>query len=496
PPGPAPAPGRPDVVLIVADTLRADVAVDPSLPTPNLDRLRQGGLWARAVAAPANQTLPSHLALLTGLRIEKTGMRSNRSPWPPAALLDEVWGMRTLAQRFAAAGWRTAAVAANPLLSVVPPGAQDFAEGFEVWDPQQVIDPWWELLAWKDKQCWYGWLVPLARLRPAANFALRRTIYRQARFFYRPHVREGERTAAAALARIEELAAGDRPYFLFVNFYDPHTPYIAPPPFAGSESNAVVPRGYRNAPLDDFPARKELRAEIARVGGEGGERGRELGAFLRARYREEVRYFDQQLGRLLVGIEATGRPTLVLFTGDHGEMFGEHGSVEHSRTLFEGEMTVPLILAGPGVPAGRELREPAELTDAAFTLLELAGVSTAGADGRNLLAPAGTAAPPALSVMAGAVAVRDGRWKLHLRVSWPHGGTEPVLEPVGLYDLAADPGETRDLADRRPAELARLLAVARSRLADDLLPRLPERRLDAAEERRLSGLGYTGDADG
>ncbi|MBL7007923.1 MAG: sulfatase-like hydrolase/transferase [Planctomycetes bacterium] len=483
---------RPDVLLLVADTLRADVLLDPALPTPNLDRLRQRGAWSPAAVAPSNQTLPSHLSLLCALDIEKLGMRSNLSRWPSSEQLEQEWGMVTLAERFAAAGYRTAAVSSNPLLSHVPERGQDLAEGFEAWDPLEVVDPWWELIAWKERQTWYGWLAPVEPLRRAVNFTLRRALYPPDRSTYRPHVEEGARTTSTAVARIAGLAAGTRPYFLFVNYYDPHTPYIAPPPYAGTESAAAVPDGYRNRPLDDFPARVELRRRIAEDGGEGGARGLELGRFLRARYREEVLYLDQMVGELLDAVERGGRPTLVLFTGDHGEMFGDRGSVEHSTTLFEGEIAVPLILAGPGVPPGLELAGAPELVDAAYTLLRLTGAPARGADGRHLLDPPGDPGRVALSVMRSGITVRKDGWKLHAVVRYAE---EPVrgefeLDAEQLYDLGADPGERNDLSAAHPERVEELLAAARERLQRDLFPLLPAREFRPGERKRLSDLGY------
>jgi arylsulfatase A-like enzyme/Flp pilus assembly protein TadD len=219
--------------------------------------------------------------------------------------------------------------------------------------------------------------------------------------------------AALAWAASAKLAAG-RPYFLWVHYYDPHAPYLPPGDWRGAT-----------------PAR---------------------------RYAGEIAYVDREIGRLLGGLPGAGR-RIVAAVGDHGEMLGEHGEKEHGIFLYEGALAVPLILSGPGVPRGRVVEGPAGTRGLAATLLALSGsggdVSPFGAElpGVRAAAPA-TPAPvygetdmPASAYgWSPLAAATDERLRL-------------IVAPrPELYDLRADPAESRNLWGKpEEAESVRLL---------------------------------------
>ena len=225
----------------------------------------------------------------------------------------------------------------------------------------------------------------------------------------------------------------------------------------------------------------------------------------RSRYRGEVEAIDRELGRLLDELRPGGagrprRPRIVAVVGDHGESFGEHGENEHGYLLHTPTLAVPLVIAGPGVPALRTRTEPVSISRLAATLARLAGVAATAATA----ATAGTAlGGPALD-LAGAspanplpvyhetefpastfgwsplAAVTAGRWRFVL-------GPKPAL-----YDLAVDPGELVNLLPvpantARVRELSRELArlAARPRLA----PPAPAPKDDELR-RQLESLGY------
>jgi arylsulfatase A-like enzyme/Tfp pilus assembly protein PilF len=257
--------------------------------------------------------------------------------------------------------------------------------------------------------------------------------------------RPADRVVDAALAW---LADAPPRFFLWVHLYDPHAAYHPPEPFATR--------------------------------------------FAADRYLGEVAFADAQLGRLLAALDARfpdGR-TLVAVAADHGESRGEHGERTHSYTLYDATQHVPLILAGPGVPAGAVLRAPVRLADLAPTLLDLAEAPPlAGASGRSLR-PLLSGEPDAervayLETLAGSFdfgwsplyGVRTARYA-YLR------GPEPEL-----YDLAADPGETTNLADQQPETVARLDRVLDERLTGRALAP-PNLAPDAEARSQLESLGY------
>jgi arylsulfatase A-like enzyme len=197
-------------------------------------------------------------------------------------------------------------------------------------------------------------------------------------------------------------------------------------------------------------------------GGTGDARARRL-----RRYDATLTDVDGFLADLLATIDEMppGRRPIVVVTSDHGEGLGDHDAPFHSSDLYDTQLHVPLVIAGPGLTP-RRIDEPVSLTDLTPTLLDLAGFVPPGMpqmDGRSLADLAtGARAPDPDGGAAYAVMMKDrsssqearavvrGRWKLIDGA----GGRE-------LYDLRVDPGETTNLIDRRPeirAELERLLA--------------------------------------
>jgi hypothetical protein len=208
---------------------------------------------------------------------------------------------------------------------------------------------------------------------------------------------------------------------------------------------------------------------------EGGD-GR-ASADARSRYRRALETADRNLAAILRAVEAGGRPTILVITSDHGEGLGEHHALHHASNLYSSQIRVPLVVAGPGLGPPRRVSEAVGLVDLAPTLLDLAGFEPPGApemDGRSiadLLRPGASPAPgggEAYSVMVQDRSVSHtgralvaGRLKL---IAIDHKKPE-------LYDLIADPGETRNLASSRPKLVKQLTGrLARLRAADAVSP--------------------------
>jgi arylsulfatase A-like enzyme/Flp pilus assembly protein TadD len=240
------------------------------------------------------------------------------------------------------------------------------------------------------------------------------------------------------------LRTAQSPYFLWVHFYDPHAPYDPPPAFASR-----------------FPGRP---------------------------YDAEVATADFGVSALLDAIGPDRRKrALVVVTGDHGEGLGEHGESEHGMLLYDATLHVPLIIAGPGVPAGLTVRHQVRHVDVLPTMLAFTGIEPpAHLDGHSLLplAELDRSDPPPSYAEShfGALhfgwsplrSVRDGTWKFI---------EAPAPE---LYSLRDDPGE-RDNRYSKRADLAAAMTRA--------LPKPAQERggtstpaADAAE--RLRSLGY------
>jgi arylsulfatase A-like enzyme len=216
---------------------------------------------------------------------------------------------------------------------------------------------------------------------------------------------------------------------------------------------------------------------------------------------------DLAVGRLVGGLRELGRwdRTTLVLTSDHGEEFWEHGGFEHGHTLYDELVRVPLLVRTPAPAAGGvEVDRLVRTIDIPPTLLELSGLEApASFEGRSL-APllAGESAGPVLpafsqSTLYGAekMAWRTDRWCLIVDQA------KQGAEAVELYDVVADPGQTRDLSRERPEvrdELSRALARFTRELEQraatiptpevrDMGPSTIKKYLESLEK-----LGYTG----
>lgn len=472
----APPPAaRPDVLLVVIDTLRADhlSAYGYGRPTsPRLDALAADALVFTHAQTPRAKTLPAVASLMTGLYPHDHGVRDNATPLPGR--------LPVLAQVLAAAGYETSAVVGNFVLQDARSG---LARGFARWD---------DSLPDRDG-------VPPDQV---------------------PQRRAASLTDAG-LAELDRLLAGDAPWFLYLHYMDPHGLYDPPaehrlfeaPPEPLPDEGPPHPIHRRR--LAEFNVPPDCRLPD----------GRPDVAAVRARYDGEIHYADAHLGRVLDALAAAGRldDTLVVVLSDHGEALGGHDYwFEHGFYAYEDTCRVPLLVRGPGLRRGTCAAD-VSLVDLAPTLLELAGLPPlrpppdptgppAGVSRAGLLRASGEAPlrlpvfcekieRPDLSGTAQAKAVRLGDWKLIRRWAFDEA-RQPVLLSDELYDLAADPGETVNLAAAPPpqAPLAALqahllrFAAAEVRFAD-LAQELQERQagleaLDPEAARVLRQLGY------
>jgi arylsulfatase A-like enzyme len=307
------------------------------------------------------------------------------------------------------------------------------------------------------------------------RFLLRR--YKDRRHGGRPRF-TADRVTEEALAWLRSRARDDRrPFFLHVHYTDPHEPYLPPEPYR----SRFRPEGQPLSDDDTLQARfaaPPLRAEAV--------------AAARAAYAGEVAFVDHEIGRLLAGLPAA---TLVLLTADHGEEFLDHGGLFHGHSLYRELVHVPLVVAGPGVPSGRRVREVVSHVDVVPTLLELCDVAAPARafSGRSLVPLLSGEGGPGPAVHA--VLERDGRRLLAVRI-----GAHKLIEAAGggerrLYDLTADPLERSDLAGTRPDLAAALAArIAQRRAAAAPIPDAARGDgLAEARERELRALGYVRD---
>jgi arylsulfatase A-like enzyme len=290
--------------------------------------------------------------------------------------------------------------------------------------------------------------------------------------------RKADATADHAIALLDRF--GDRPFFLFLHFYDPHWHYDPPPEFLAHFEDGYA--GDLTGLWQDFSSRDRDSLSEADL------------EHLLALYAGEIRYTDHHLGRVLDHMRERGvdASALVMVTSDHGEEFLEHGSWEHQRTLYEEVVRVPLILAGPRVEVGREPAQ-ASLLDVAPTILDWAGLPGLPAAGRSLLG-----APGERETYGETDHTTDGTRKLFLRAGGDRWKTILSLSRDGSsieaeewYDLAEDPGETASRPPPDPvAEAIRKRALQRWRAGHEGGPGAPPVSLTPEQRERLRALGY------
>lgn len=425
---------RPDLVLVLVDTLRADALAayggDPAL-APGLNAFAaQSRVFPRA-RANAAWTLPSVASLLTGVFPGQHGAVDEDLSLPHE--------LPTIVEALSAAGYRTGAITDGNFVSAVHGLDQGFEWLSEHWPPD-----------------WNTW-------EPG---------------------REGHWSLRATLAEAREFLAADdgRPTFLLVHTYRVHEPYRLGEDEDPRANRALLARAKTIAGTDEPPA-DVGRAILMPFMPE-----------LRAQYFEGVRDLDRKLAPFLAELEAAGffaRGHLVL-TSDHGEALGENDDFGHGLHLWEVKLRVPLLLRGPGLEPG-EVPFTASLVDVAPTLAELAGIARdARWVGHSLTSLAQER--PAFAWQLGAksrqVALLAGTQKL---ITTPDEAPLRAGTCEEAFDLASDPGERRNLAREAgwPAELAR--RHVEDILAAQIGPRGTRLELSAERKQELQDLGYSGE---
>jgi arylsulfatase A-like enzyme len=324
--------GAPNVLLIILDTVRA---MELSLygydrpTTPVLSRFALTGVTFNTAVSAAPWTVPSHATLFTGYLgpVHHADWYSRLDPDVP-----------TLARVFRNQGYRTGGFTANEVHAGWEFG---FARDFMHFEDHDRSLP--ELV---DNTTLGKALFDNLRTRRLLDF----------------WDLVGRTTAGDITANSLEWLdrSGHRPFFVFLNYFDAHTPLLPPEPFA-AEFGAPVKSASLRSRLRGFllPSQNPHKSQNA--------------------YDASIAYIDNRIGALLQSLGERGmlENTLVIITADHGELLGEHGLWGHANSLYFPTLHVPLILSMPGtIPSGERVEPPVTLRDVPATILDLAGVQT------------------------------------------------------------------------------------------------------------------------
>jgi arylsulfatase A-like enzyme len=452
-------PERPNILIIMSDHERADVLQpDHPCPTPHATRLAEEGVRFTGAYTVSTHCCPSRASFMTGLYPSAHGIFNNVQN-RTALHTGLNPGVRTWSETLAEQGYRLR-----------------YTGKWHVSAEEDPHDRGWEE---------FGAVTALGKYPSAAEAPPPGPRDAETKHGYRDCVwmeRDGwpdvlasavaPRTVAETLearqtrdtiAMIEQLAEGDQPWCLNLGWVTPHDPYIVPADLADRIDPASVPlpANFRDD-LTDRPAlyRRQRRLLWDQLTED------EVRLTL-ARFWTLCAMMDDFLGEILAALEATGQAdnTLLIRTADHGDLLGDHGLFLKGVTPYEGAYRVPLILRWPQGIAnpGREVHSLANLTDLGPTILEAAGAPPLSeCHGRSLL-PLLTGDEPDgqrdefYSQMNGVELYYTQRIMRVGRYKYIFNG----FDFDELYDLEADPGETRNRIDDPTLETVRRRLLAR-----------------------------------
>jgi arylsulfatase A-like enzyme len=438
---------RLNLIIITLDTTRADHLSSAGYPlptTPNLDRLATDGEQFLHAIAIAPWTLPSHASLFTGLYPREHGARGD-----PEGDIERLWRLRglspqavLLAERLAAVGYRTAAVVGGPMVGA----AFGFARGFEYYDQRGTEE---------DKL----------------------------------EHRRGDEITDIALSQVSRESG---PFFLFLNYFDPHWPYMP-------DADLVqqwVPVGVKPIPPDQ---QDQIWKEV--LSGQRNITADEKQSMV-SHYDGAIASMDRAIGRLFAGLKERGLydSTMIVAVSDHGESFGEHQMLDHGHSLYEDVLRAALIIKYPSrhAPAPSKVSQQlVDWLDVYATICREMGLPIAAR-----LEGFGVHHPPhdhfaELELNPFYVLQYGSRFDRTLEAVY-RDRLKLIRDDKGqrwLFDLVADPLEERNLAETQPEEVAALGKALDDWAARSAVTRLQGTNVDLTPslKERLRALGYGGD---
>ena len=437
---------RPNILLLIADDHRHSAIGalgQEAVDTPTFDRLMaQGTTFTRASIMGATSDavcLPSRAMLHTGRSLYRLQGQGQTIPSDHAMLGETL--RRAGYDTFGTGKWHNS----------TEPFVRSFSHGAEIYFGG-MGDHWNVPVCDFDPSGRYEGRIPQTTDFRAQSVSWRRGDH------MRPGVHSTEVFADAVIHFLRGRRPGDAPFFAYLSFLAPHDPRTMPPEFLEMYPPAEIelPPSFRpEHPFDngELRVRDELLAGFPR----GEDEVREH----LAAYYAMISHVDAHTGRVLHQLERAGlaEDTLVVFAGDNGLAVGRHGLLG-KQSLYEHSVRVPLIFAGPGIPAAERRSALACLTDIFPTLCELTGVER----------PDSVEAPSLAPCLAdGKASVRDHAlfaYRHFMRGVRDTAGNKLIETAAAgqrhtqLFDLAADPFEIRDLS-RDPARADTLSSLRR-----------------------------------
>lgn len=457
--------GRPNIVWLTLDSVRADHTSMHGYErdtTPRMDALasRSDAAAFTECISHGMSTRTSTASILTGTTPSHHQTWSHTSVTDVYELPDE---LATAPELLAEVGYNTVGVSRNPHFSP----ATNLDRGFDEFDfvyPKtlpQTVGPWGML-----------------------KFAL--NIRRHSAGFTRDLTRHSTAYLISYVVNrhLSRLAEREEPFFLYAHYNEPHTAYHPPLPYLDTYTDATEMTPKEAA---DFATERHHRQDVR--ANERVDYSDDEWAALEAMYDAEIRYTDEVVGSVLDHLATLDTETVVVVTGDHGDLFGEYGLTGHVHCLHDGLINVPLVVAGVDESIRDRAGELVQHGDLMQTLLAQAGAETDQFQGVDLRdasrefavaqrspqkpseAPAGIHAP-----MLTALRTTDHKY-------------QRSVDGEELFELS---DEETDIVDEDP-ELRALLAGQLDDFLDTYGTPITDAQgdgLDSDIKRQLEDLGY------
>jgi arylsulfatase A-like enzyme len=464
--------GKPNILLITLDTVRADhlSLYGYGRPTtPNLVQFAKESVRYTNAFSASDVTLSTHASLFTGLYAIRHGAHYQKGFSGGKPLSQE---HVTLAEGLRGHGYQTAAVVANPgFLS----DGFGLAQGFVYYD-QRVPTPF---LGRTNREYSFRSIIRKMLL----HFSVPRN--------YDQITRRAGEINESAFKQLDRLRQGNRPFFLFLNYMDAHWPYIPPEPFH-----------VRYPGIDESFGLEEYFTLLNNVVHKGVRVTDPQRKHLLSQYDGAITYLDSELGKLFTKLREMHLldNTLIVITADHGEAFGARNLMEHGVSVYQDQVHVPWLIRYPGgsgsdrnASRGLTVKDPISSVDLLPTVLEFAGMPPMkNLDGISLLHSSGTnrfiycESYPRGSLLTEERfrrterAVVHGRWKL-------------ITSTVGkheLYDLTSDAAESQSLYSQQEGLYRQMLQNLKRWVQKGEIAAKAGERPDRQTMEMLKSLGY------
>lgn len=415
----------PNIILIVMDTVRADhlsVYGYDQDTTPYLRNFADNATLYTQAIAPSNMTLSTHASIFTGLYSRKHGAHFAFPHYPTGRPLQDKY--YTMAEMLSEKGYFTSGVIGNVIYLTLYHGLN---QGFQYLDARNRIPLLGQTQPYYLKQVIRNIFL---NVFPLSTFELK---WRRAE-----HLNNG------AFDILQKVKEGNKPFFLFLNYMDAHWPYLPPSPF-----DSRYPGKVRRLTTENFRKIKDEVMNFERDISEMESR------HLISQYDGGIAYIDFHIWKLIERLKELGlyENTLLIITSDHGEVFGERNIVEHSFTVYQDEVHVPLIIKYPNNNQGHIVDDVVSLVDLMPTIFELLGDEIPEELQGNSLLKIETGNPGTVlseSFIGDFTVKHYGR---RFQPEWAifSGSSKFIRSAAGkreFYDLSKDPNETRNLFNK------------------------------------------------